>query len=183
MDAKATLISLLGIEPESTDEAIANAAASFQTDMVAYKNTLDVEAEKLRNAAATATEENKSLKADKETLTNRVAELNEELVNHDLEKFADRITDADAVKEQLLANRAATLAVLNSTAAVEDKSREPMHKMTNGAHPKPVNGTSHPITEHQAKFISNRARELQKTLNVSHQEAFVMAKAEALKDE
>jgi hypothetical protein len=184
---KELLIKLLGLEATASDEAIANAATTFQNDMVSFRNDLE---EKLSNAesrAATAEQAAKDAMEAADKIANEAKTMAEELVNHDLEKYKDVVVNADAIKEQLLNNRAATVALLNNikpAATVKTPPAAPLHNPKTAGTPDAVikNDGTTDVSREQAKKISNRASELARTLGISHQQAWIKASGEVAKE-
>ena len=155
--------------------------------MVTWKNTLETEAEVLRNSSKEAAESAKTLKSENDTLKISNKKLADELVEHDLEKYSNRIKDKASVREQLLSNRDATIKTLEAIEVPVEKTPRPaerLHNSANGNSPKDaLTNNEHRFTQQDAKRISNRAREMQKTLGISHGQAFELAKAEIAKAE
>jgi len=189
---KDTLIKLLGLKADASDEDITNAAATFQADMVAYKADCD---EKVSNSAqavkdaeaAKVAAETAKLAAEEKAgkLENTIKTMAEELVNADLETFKDRITNKDEIKAALLNNRAATIAVLRNTKAITTTApAAPLHNSKTAGTPQgSPTGDTKSVDDAAAKRVSNRAREIMKNLNNSFQQAFMMAQAEVAKDD
>lgn len=126
MDYKASLLALLGLPPEATDEDIGKGCEGM-------KSTIE-------NACGAMQE--------KEQLKNRVAELEtwktgrerlelEAAVEGDLQEFADRIVNRDAVKELLLANRADARKMLAALKPLPG-STEPLRNAANAKPPAPT---------------------------------------------
>jgi phage I-like protein len=113
-----------------------------------------------------------------ESLRNRCARLTEAQAEHDLERFADVITNREVVRAQLLANRDGTLAVLGALRA--PVATAPLHQPAlhrpNLAHLSPL--APEPETA-SARRVANRARELQSRLKIGHHAAFRLAEGEA----
>jgi hypothetical protein len=178
---KELLISILGLESNASDEQISNAARTFQTDMISFKNDMEQENERLQNSASTAEGRVTALTAEIETLKNTNKGLTEELVNSDLERYKDRITNADEIKVELLKNRAGTVAILKNikvTTATETP-RQPLHNAKTAAQPTAtVVNVPNELTPEQVNRISNRAREISRSLKTSHQQAWTMAQNE-----
>lgn len=180
-----TLVNLLGLQADASDEAIANAASTFQSDMVAFRTSME---EKVANAEANAEESKTEAEAAKQAATeiaNEAKVMAEELVNYDLEKFKDVINNSDAVKEQLLRNRAATVALLsNIKTTIKAAPEAPLHNPQAAGQPAPVvNNTAPTPSKEQVQRISNRAMELAKTLGISHQRAWTKAVGEVAKED
>ncbi len=164
MDHKSTLIELLGLKPDATDEIIANTAKTFQNDMVEYKDGID-EALKLANSAKeTAEADAKKSKEDAETLRNRNAELAKDIVEGDLSRFEAVIENKDATRKLLLSNRADTIVELEGRMKkLGDKAgKHPLHNRNNGNQPDiDPSGSQQATDDVKAKMIRNRAREMQ----------------------
>jgi phage I-like protein len=113
-----------------------------------------------------------------ETLRNRCAQLSETQAEAELERFAEVITNREAVRAQLLANREGTLAVLNALRAPEPFV--PLHQPR--AH-RPnlhlLNPTAAETDPASARRVANRARQLQSQLKIGHHAAFRLAEGEA----
>ncbi|MCE0484354.1 MAG: phage protease [Methylacidiphilales bacterium] len=113
-----------------------------------------------------------------ESLRNRCQRLAEVQAENDLERFAEVITNRDVVRAQLLANREATLALLNALRHPEPAA--PLHQphlyrpnlhLLSPLAPEPQSAA--------ARKIANRARQLQSQLKIGHHAAFRMAEGEA----
>jgi hypothetical protein len=177
MDHKEILISLLGLPADSADEAIANAAKTFQSDMVAFKNESDETVASLTNRAETA-------EAAATTIANEAKAMAQELVEYDLEKYKDAISNTEDMKKQLLENRASTIAILKNVKLTNTAPKPaPLHDPKTAGQPAPVITNAPEVKAEMAKRISNRARELVNTLHVSHQQAWNMAQGEVAKEE
>jgi phage I-like protein len=116
--------------------------------------------------------------AELETLRNRCQRLTEAQADHDLERFAEVITNRDVVRAQLLANRDGTLAVLNALHQPEPPAplhqprlRVPNLRLLSPLAPEPDSAS--------ARRVANRARQLQSQLKIGHHAAFRMAEGEA----
>ena len=184
MDAhKDLLVNLLGLEAAATDEAIMNAAKTFQSDMVTFKNTLEGQNATLQNAVVMAEKRATEAETAATALANEGKAMAEELVNADLERYKNVITNADEIKAQLISNRAATVAILKNIKAPTTSTRTaPIHNPGAVGTPPPVDGKlTNVATPEEAKKVSNRARELSNQLKVSYQTAFIMAKGEQAK--
>lgn len=194
MDAKQTLIKLLGIPENSADDAISNAAVSFQKSMIDYKEQIDAENETLRNSAEaaesakTAAEEalvNAQTKhtQELEKLNNTNKELTASLVDGDLIAFKDVIANEADIKAKLLNNRSETLVILKSIKkGTVTNAPERIHNSKTAGTPGDTTNPAHDLTDADAKKISNRAREMQRSLGLSHQQAFAAAKAEVSRE-
>ncbi len=183
---KETLIKLLGLEATATDEVISNTAQTFQADMVAFKDALEAENTTLKNSAAEAAEKISNAEAAATKLATEGKAMAEELANYDLEKYKGVIVNAETMKAQLLSNRAGTIAILSNMKVGGPAPKTvtaPLHDPKKTEQPAPVTGklNNSAISDEDAKRISNRARELMKLSNVSHQQAFMMAKGEQAK--
>jgi phage I-like protein len=112
-----------------------------------------------------------------ETLRNRCRVLLEAQAESDLERFAEVITNREAVRGQLLANREGTLALLNALRRPEPVApwHEPRARRPDLALLSPVAAEEDPAA---ARRIANRARELQSRLKIGHHAAFRLAEAE-----
>ena len=173
------LIKLLGLDEKASDEAISNAANTFQSDMVAFKTNLESENERLSNAAAEA--EARATKAEEaaNVIANDNKTLTEELVNRDLETYKDVIVNSDEVKAQLLNNRSGTIALLKNIKVSPDKrDKEPLHNSKTAAVPEPLEKTAEKYSAEDAARISNRAREINRTTKLGYQQSFLMAQRE-----
>ncbi len=178
---KNLLIKLLGLPDDASDEAISNAANTFQADMVAFKNDLEAQNETLLNSANEAKDQLTACAAARVTLENTNKAMTEELVNRDLETYKNVIVNAEEVKTQLLANRAGTVALLKNIKVVNKRERsDPLYNSRTAGTPPPVEPDPEAIhvAEAAAKRISNRAREMMHSLKIPHQQAFMAAKAE-----
>jgi len=115
--------------------------------------------------------------AEMESLRNRCARLSEAQVDHDLERFADVITNREVVRAQLLANRDGTLALLG--ALRPSAAPAPLHQ--SGLH-RPNLALLSPLTPEPdtaaARRVANRARQLQSQLKIGHHAAFRLAEGE-----
>ena len=186
------LCELLGVEPSVTDEILNSSAASFQKEILAFRDETNKKIETLTNAAKPVAQ----LSAQVEKLTNSNKELTAELVANDLKTYASVISNAEEVKGQLLNNRTATITVLKNSAAAAAKSnpdkagKTPIHN-SKEVQPKNVlaNGgasasADENISETDAKKIMNRARELQKTGKMlNFQSAVQAARGEYVKSQ
>jgi phage I-like protein len=116
--------------------------------------------------------------AELESLRNRCARLTEAQADHDLERFADVITNRDVVRAQLLANRDATLALLGALrpAAPPAPLHQPGRHRPNLALLSPL--APEPETA-AARRVANRARQLQSQLKIGHHAAFRLAEGES----
>src|ERR1700733_1716813 len=185
-DYKATLIKLLGLEETATDEIINSASSTYQVDILAWKKKVEDENEVLTNRATEATD--KLTKADDllKVAATENKSLIEELVNSDLAKYADVITDdkKDKIKEQLLSNRKGTIEILDSIKKTEKISNRstPLHNPNKVAQPAPVNGSEEDDKKNEeavARRVNNRACEIKRvTPSVSFGQAFIMAQGE-----
>jgi uncharacterized caspase-like protein len=188
---KELIIQLLGLQADASDEAIANAAKTFQADMVSFKKDTDDHVTALTNRAETAEQATKSAEqvAKKATeaadaIANEAKAMAEELVNVDLERYKDVIVNADEIKGQLMTNRTATVAILkNIKVQVKPERPAPIHNAKVVNQPAPVIPPQVSVTNEQAKRISNRAREIANTLKISHQQAWNMAQGETTTSE
>ena len=116
--------------------------------------------------------------AEVESLRNRCARLSEAQVEHDLERFADVITNREVVRAQLLANRDGALALLGAlrVPAAPAPLHQPGLYRPNLALLSPL--TPEPETA-AARRVANRARQLQSQLKIGHHAAFRLAEGEA----
>jgi phage I-like protein len=116
--------------------------------------------------------------AELESLRNRCARLTEAQADHDLERFADVITNRDVVRAQLLANRDGTLELLGALRAPAPPA--PLHQP--GLH-RPNLALLSPLTQEPdtaaARRVANRARQLQSQLKIGHHAAFRLAEGES----
>jgi hypothetical protein len=108
MDFKCELLALLGLKPDAAEADVAAALAN--------RKTQDGEAAALKNRAETA--EAKVAAFEKQALETQVAA--------DLEKYKDRVSKPDEVRAALLANREATLKVLEALKPPAASSAEPL---------------------------------------------------------
>ena len=177
---KTVLAKLLGLKDDATDEAISNAAVTFQSEMVAWKTNTEAESETLSNRVTEA-EAAKDAAEEAVKLANaKVTSLTEELVNSDMARFDAIITNKEDVKAQLIANREGTVKILNSIKAQAAPAKDaPLHNSRTAGTPAPVvDGDNQELSIDVAKKISNRAREIQATQKVSFQQAFIAARGE-----
>jgi phage I-like protein len=116
--------------------------------------------------------------AELESLRNRCARLTEAQADHDLERFADVITNRDVVRAQLLANRDGTLALLGALRPVAPPAplHQPRLHRPNLALLSPL--SQEPETA-AARRVANRARQLQSQLKIGHHAAFRLAEGES----
>jgi phage I-like protein len=116
--------------------------------------------------------------AEVESLRNRCARLSEAQVEHDLERFADVITNREVVRAQLLANRDGALALLGAlrVPAAPAPLHQPGLYRPNLALLSPL--SPEPETA-AARRVANRARQLQSQLKIGHHAAFRLAEGEA----
>jgi len=117
--------------------------------------------------------------AELESLRNRCSRLSEAQADADLERFGDVITNREAVRAQLLANREATLAVLGALripAAAPEPLHQPRLHRPNLALLSPLAAEPESAS---ARRVANRARELQRELKIGHHAAFRLAEGEA----
>jgi hypothetical protein len=178
------VIKLLGLVPTATDEEISNAANTFQADMISFKE--DMEAKVANSTTAVTAAEKRA--TDAETIANAATAenktLTEELVNSDMATYKDRITNADDIKTALLSNRAGTIAILKNikpaTATVQ--RNEPLHNKATAGQPAPITAAAPVIANETATKISNRAREMSKSLGLSFQSAWIQAAREVAKE-
>ena len=116
--------------------------------------------------------------AEIESLRNRCARLTEAQADHDLERFADVITNRDVVRAQLLANRDGTLALLGALRV--PVAPAPLHQP--GLH-RPNLALLNPLGPEPdtvaARRVANRARQLQSQLKIGHHAAFRLAEGES----
>lgn len=189
LDHKATLVNLMGLAADASDEVIANSVSSFQTEMVQYKEMTDADIVRLENSNASLTTTNTSLSSENEKLTNSNKSLIEQLVNGDLAQYKDVITNADDVKAMLINNREGGLKVLKglklanaapaAPVVATTPPPAPLHNSSRASQPGPVVSGADNSTEEFAIKITNRARELQKTSpGMGWNMAFLNAKAE-----
>jgi Mu-like prophage I protein len=113
-----------------------------------------------------------------ETLRNRCARLTEAQADGDLERFAEVITNREVVRAQLLANREATLALLQALRQPEPVAplHQPRLRLPNLHLLSPL--ASEPDSA-AARRVANRARQLQNQLKIGHHAAFRLAEGEA----
>ena len=131
-----------------------------------------------------------------ETLLADAAGQEAEIANRALAQYADRIPAGteDFWRDQLLANRAATLAVLDKLpkpaaepapgpAPAPEPAPTPLRNRLPAAPPArpPVPDQPGPIDQQKAVAIRNRAHELQKTQRIPYSRAFSQAQAELVK--
>lgn len=119
---------------------------------------------------------------DLEALRNRCQRLAEAQAEADLDRFAEVITNREAVRAQLLTNRDGAMALLNALRAPE--RFEPLHQ-PRLRRPQlhllsPVGAESDSAG---ARRVANRARQLQSQLKIGHQAAFRLAEGEAAEQE
>lgn len=110
MDYKAAIIEFLGIPADSSDEAISAAMLAHKAKMGEMEDAMKQKDEMMSGYAS-----------EKEQMQNRVKQLETALVESDLVEHKDVIANADTIREALLANRDATLAVLKSVAKPSGK--------------------------------------------------------------
>ena len=187
-DAKEILVQLLGLEASATEDSIRNSAKSFADDLEAYKNTSEAEATKLTNRVteletglAAEKEAVKTVTAEKDTIANTVQSLTEELAGLDVERFADVIENKDAIKAELIKNRAGTVAILSGLSNKVGKAPkgQPMFNRGKAGQPAPVvDGVATGAESAEAVRISNRASEIRKSTGATFHVAFNQARKE-----
>lgn len=118
-----------------------------------------------------------------EEMENTIQQLGTELVNRDLETYAAVIKDREAVKAQLLANRAGTLKLLEGLKlqAAPEGRKTPVFNRENAGTPGSV-GNNKPAQDNgeaaRAAKIRNRAHELERSEKLPWQQAFKKAESE-----
>ena len=184
MDYKEQLIKLLGLEANGSDEAISNAATTFQADMVSFREDMETKVSNSVVAVKSAEAAAKTATEATDKIANEAKLMAEELVNVDLERYKDVIVNADEVKAQLISNRASTVAILkNVKTAPKSAPAAPLHNAKTAGQPAPVTEpVINNVSEETAKKISNRASEMSKTLGISHQQAWIRASGEVAKE-
>ena len=194
MEFKDTLLNLMGLPADASDEVIQNSVATFQKEMVTYKEGADSEISKLTNAAAEAIADKDAAVEKANALLNSNKALTTALVEHDLDKFSAVIANRDEMREVLLNNRDSGLKILNGIKVQEVKPAAPakpapaapLHNYNKAAVPAPiVNGGGKPgETQEKAIKVSNRASQLRATTKgLSYHQAFLNARAEVEADE
>jgi hypothetical protein len=189
MDYKSTLLNLIGLPENADDSALANSINSFQAELCQYKEMTDGQLVSLETNLRNSTSENEALTAANEKLTNSNKSMLEVLVNSDLQTYADRISDVEAVKTMLMNNREVGLAFLKgikitnaAPAPVVDPKptrKAPLHNSSKAAQPEPILNANQGETEEFSVKVSNRAREIQSTnKGMGWNQAFLNARAE-----
>lgn len=186
LDYKATLMGLLGLANTATDEEIALANSTFQSDMVAYKGQMDAMVNSAKSEAKAANDTLAAANDKIVALTNRNGELLEDLANRDIEAYKSVIADPAAVKSALISNRSETLKFLNGLKKpVESKPKadEPLHNRTVAGQPAPVAGSGGEMSEAESQWVGNRAAQLRNSIRgLSHRDSFNMARSELNKE-
>ena len=198
MDYRSTIIGILGLAPEASDEEITAASSTFGNDMVSFRNEQEDAVQTAVNGHEAAAAQVAGLTEDNTNLTGERDVLQEELVNADIESFKDVIEDdeEEEIKADLLENRAKGLKYLNRLRSQQTKFANSaagvgvsakvgkLHnsataKLPNGG--RLANGVDAPKLENSAKAeaakIMNRSTELQK-MGVDFRTATARAKAE-----
>lgn len=186
MNHKEQLLSLLGLANSATDDEISFANASFQKDMVGYKEQMDAAIANARDEVAVANAATTDSNERIVSLQNRTVGLLEELANRDVEAFKSVISDPVAVRESLISNRDATFKFLNglkaipaAVAPVQAPASVPLHNSKTAGQPAPVTDGTAAMSDADSKWVSNRATLLMKgTKGLSHRDAFHMARNE-----
>ncbi|MBI5693658.1 MAG: hypothetical protein HZC55_26575 [Verrucomicrobia bacterium] len=135
------------------------------------------EIQKIKNRAATAETERDALKRERDGLL--AAQ-----VDADLEKYAAVIANRDAVKAQLLANRAGTLAILEGLKQPEAPKADPTRITNRGAAAAPAGTPGREAADAAREAargarIANRAAELRQTSpRLTRAQAFKQAETE-----
>ena|SRR5688572_15221768 len=188
MEHKQVLVKLLGLGADATDDQIQNAASTFQQDVVNWKMKSEEEKEALTNSVEESKAEVATLTTERDALKVSNTAMLTELVEHDLTQFAGVISNKDDIKAKLMNDRAGTVTILKGIKISNNRGSHPppLHDPNKAAMPN-GNGTitnsggMESVTAEDAIKISNRARELSRTLKIPHQQAFVMASGEVLK--
>ena len=143
MDYKATLLAMLGLPAEATDEQISAGCADMKTAM---ENACS-EKTALTNRATVAEE---ALALANRRELDRVIEI-------DLEEFKDAIANREEIKGQLLANREGTRKVLASLKPVKAEG-EPLR--TRAQTPPPLGGATPEVSDKSRRrgALINRMR-------------------------
>lgn len=202
LDYKSKLTELLGLPAEATDDDIIK-----KCDEV-MKNASIVATEAEAAKKAKAENDGKIIKMESdmankcvetEKLTNRVVALEKEnsellgsVVERDLIEFSEVISDAPAMRQRLMANRADTRAFLLSikkpapvTPPKPGDKRDPLYNRNTAGQPKPVDqsGQGDPKAKEIAEKVANRTKQVMANRRMPYPQAFRVAKAEILKEE
>jgi hypothetical protein len=111
MDYKAAIIEFLGIPADSSDEAISAALLAHKSKMGEMEDAMKKQMDEMQSGYA----------SKEEQMQNRIKALETALVESDMIEHKDVIANADTIREALLKNRDATLAVLKSVAKPSGK--------------------------------------------------------------
>jgi len=185
----------MGVPADSSDEVIANSVSQFQNEMVQYKEVTDGDILRLENTSRQLVLDNESLKNSNTALLNTNKTLLETVVNSDMEKFKDVISNSDDVRAMLMNNREVGLKFLNglkltnaspapvAPAPVRSPKAAPLHNSSAAAQPAPVTNAAPIQTEEFAIKVTNRARELMNsTKGMGWNQAFLNARSEIESD-
>jgi phage I-like protein len=173
---------LPGLAPVSNraGESISSGERSSREDLSMNLRTELLQALRLgaQGTDAEITEAVRRQGAELEALRNRCGRLQEAQAEADLERFAEVITNREAVRAQLLANREGTLALLQALRrpAAPAPLHQPRVNRPNLHLLSPVATERDPAA---ARRIANRARQLQSQLKIGHHAAFRLAEGEA----
>jgi phage I-like protein len=168
MDHKTVLTQILGVAATATDAEIQTAADT------------ELAADSLANRLAASTAEVTELKNRATDLEKAVNDLTVELVESDLKTYAGVIHDPAAIKTQLIANRAATVAVLKgikqaTAPAASATTRAPLYNRNTLAVSPEVKASA---DKNQANAILNRANGLVRLKSMPFRQAWELAKSE-----
>jgi len=164
---KTRLIEFLGLTPDATDDAILQAMEDVMSaDEVA----------ELQNTARGA-------QANEEALLGALEELEGELANRDIERYADRIPEParDFWRARLIENRTEAVAALEAMLPKAPPPKDPTKPLHNRAAtrtPASPLPQSRPGGEARARRIMNRAQEMRATTGMSFLAAFRAAEKE-----
>lgn len=169
MDFKQTLTDMLGLKPDATTETIETEVSTFMSntnkltsDNADYKNRI-IELEKAN-----------------ESFTNREKKMVADQVDHDLVEFSSVISDKEAVKAQLLANREVTVKFLRGLKKPDSGIiTKPLHNRANAGTPGPISGDGQPVlSEVEVAKLRNRTSAIMAESKVPFTRAWNMAKTE-----
>ena len=168
---KTRLIEFLGLASDANDDAILQAMDDVMS--------ADEVAELQNNARAA--------QANEEALLGALEELEGELANRDIERYADRIPEParDFWRARLIENRAEAVAALDAMlpkAPAPKDPPKPLHNRAATRLPASPLPQPRPGGEARARRILNRAQELRTTTGMSFLAAFRSAEKELQED-
>jgi hypothetical protein len=191
LNYKETLINLLGVPSDTSDESLSNSVSEFTSSLVSYKEATDGDLVRLQNSEISLQSENEKLTNSVTSLTESNTKMLEVLVNADVAQFKDVISDEAGVKAMLMNNREVGLKFLNSlkltnaaapapvVADPKPTRKAPLHNSSKAAQPEPILNANSGETEEFSVKVSNRAREIQSTnKGMGWNQAFLNARAE-----